>query len=159
MQLQILVDTFDRVYFCRGNHEKRWIDMNLGMVGMEELFYMTGITEGYEITLDDHMRLKSGKENWLLAHPRNFRQTPLSVARDLASKYRMNVVSAHGHQWTQGADRSGHYLCLDGGGMFDASELEYLRCTSCYPAVQGGYYIIAGGVPVPVKNEGGVKIP
>jgi hypothetical protein len=140
--LEILTSSFDNIYFCRGNHEKRWIDGNLGMMGMKELFYVTGIVGGYKLTLDDHLVLKNQGGSWLLCHPRNFRQANLSVARDLAAKYQMNVFCAHGHQWADGKDRSGKLRLIDGGGMFDPAKLEYLRNTSTFPAVQGGFVII-----------------
>jgi len=145
---------FDMIYCCRGNHEKRWIDGNMGLMGMRELFALLELPGGYVITLDDNMRLVSGGREWLLAHPRNFRQTNLSVAKDLAAKYRMNVLSAHGHQWAQGQDRSGHYDLLDGGGLFDPYALEYLRQTNCYPAVQGGFYLMIDGKAEGYRNDG-----
>ena len=149
-----LNEHFDHIYCCRGNHEKRWIDGNLGMMGMRELFALLELEpNSYTITLDDSMTLCSGGRSWLLAHPRNFRQTQLSVARDLAAKYRMNICSAHGHQFAQGVDRSGHYDLLDAGGMFDPHALEYLRQTNCFPAVQGGFYLIIDGKAEPHKND------
>ena len=151
--LEWLLTEFDAVYLCRGNHEKRWIDGNYGLMGMEELFALLRVNGNYKVTLDDSIRLESGGKKWLLAHPRNFRQTKLSVAGSLASKYHMNVLSAHGHQWAQGQDTSGIYDLVDAGGLFDPHALEYLRMTNTYPVVQGGFYIIVDGIAVPFKNE------
>ena len=147
-ELNRIVHNFKNVWICRGNHEKRWIDGNNGMMGMKELFNCTGIIEGYEVTLDDHMILKSGDRIWLLCHPRNFRQTPLSVARDLATKYNMNVICAHGHGFASGWDKSGKYYCIDSGGLFDKEALEYLRNTTCYPETRNGFIIIKDGEPM-----------
>ena len=155
--LGILREHFDNIAFCRGNHEKRWIDMNAGRMGMEELFATTQITDGYEVTLDDHIILNSKGHKWLVSHPRNFRQANLSVGRDLAAKYHCNVFVAHGHQWAQGTDRSGRYVVLDGGGMFDAGALEYLRNTTCYPAVQGGFYVLRGNEYEAYMNKDGAS--
>jgi hypothetical protein len=121
---------------------------------MKELFAITGPwADCVHTTLDDRITLLSGDREWLLCHPRSFRQTNLSVAKDLCAKYRMDIFCAHGHQWAQGTDRSGHFQLVDGGGMFDPHKLEYLRNTSTYPAVQGGFYAIIDGKYVPYKNE------
>jgi len=152
--LDALLGTFEEIYFCRGNHEKRWIDGNMGRIGMKELFAMTLVSmEHIHTTLDDRITLFSGDRKWLLCHPRSFRQTNLSVAKDLCAKYRMDIFCAHGHQWAQGVDRSGHYMLVDGGGMFDPHAMEYLRSTSTYPAVQGGFYTIVDGRYVPYEND------
>jgi hypothetical protein len=156
--LNALTERFKVVYFCRGNHEKRWMDMNAGMMGMEELFKLTGIRDGYQVTQDDNIVLESKGKVWLLCHPRNFRQTNLSVGRDLCAKYRCNVLVAHGHQYAQGRDRSGYYQIVDGGGLFDAGALEYLRNTSTFPAVQGGFYLIQDGIAKGYRNETGCSI-
>ena len=150
----VLLEHFDHIYCCRGNHEKRWIDGNFGMMGMRELFTLLELpSKSYSVTLDDNMDLVSGGKKWLLAHPRNFRQMPLSVARVLANKYHMNICTAHGHQWEQGISTGGHYDLIDAGGMFNPYALEYLRQTNTYPAVQGGFYLIIDGKAIPFKNE------
>jgi hypothetical protein len=151
--LMVLTHAFDNIWFCRGNHEFRWMAQNGGKMGMKELFFTTGITEGYEVTQDDHLILDHCGQDWLICHPRSYRQAPLSVGRDLAAKHQMNVVVAHGHGFAQGQDRSGHFQVLDGGGLFDARQLEYMRQTSTHPAVQSGYYIFDEGEIIPKKGR------
>lgn len=135
---------FGRIFFCRGNHEKRWISLNYGHMGMQELFKLVGAGDKVEVTQDDFMILNPHDNPWMLCHPRNYRQTPLSVARDLATKYHKNIISAHGHFFDQGVDKSGKYHCLDGGGIFDPLAFEYLRDTGCTPWVRSGFYLIEG---------------
>lgn len=142
---------FSGIYFCRGNHEKRWIDMNNGMAGMEELFAQTKITEGYQVTLDDHLYLYQNDQKWLMCHPKSFRQTNLSVVKDLAAKHQCNVIGGHGHQFAQGWDRSGSYRIADGGGLFDRDSLDYLRETSCHPMVRNGFYLIQDNELLPFE--------
>ena len=159
--MKILIDRlgshFKKIYFCRGNHEKRWLQMNKGLVNIENLFAMLRTNAHYEVTLDDHMILSSGKEMWRISHPVNFSPNPLSVASRLADKHRMNIFSAHGHQFAQGYDKSGEYQIVDGGGLFDVQQIEYLRNTSCYPSVHSGFYLIQDGdaYPFPGKNVNG----
>jgi predicted phosphodiesterase len=141
--MNYLLDYFKIIYFCRGNHEHRWIAVNTGMVGMDELFATTCIpTDRYKVTLDDHMYLYQGDEKWLLCHPKSFRQTNLSVVRDLAAKHQCNVIGGHGHQWAQGYDKSGTFVVADGGGLFQKEALDYLRETTCHPMVRSGFYLL-----------------
>lgn len=148
-----LLEHFDQIYICRGNHEKRWIDMSYGKLGMQELYALAipddmskkEFGKRVHITDDAHMMIHFNDQKWMLCHPRNFRVTPLSVVRDLASKYLCNICGAHGHQFSQGRDRSGNFQVVDGGGIFDKNALEYLREISAYPDVRAGFYILNEG--------------
>lgn len=155
--LNRLGEHFKMVSFCRGNHEKRWLQMNKGLVNIENLFAILQSETNYRVTLDDHMILNSGKEVWRISHPTNFSPCPLSVASRLADKHHMNIFSAHGHQFAQGYDKSGDFQIVDGGGMFDVQQIEYLRNTTCYPSVHSGFYLIQDGdaYPFPGKNVNG----
>jgi predicted phosphodiesterase len=157
--LKRVLNVFDHVYICRGNHEKRWSDLNGGAVGVKQLFELAlpGIEDGkwhdrITITSDDHMYLNQDGRRWLLCHPKNFRITPLSVARELAGKYLSDVFMAHGHGFCQGRDRSGNFTCLDGGGLFERAALEYTRETSCHPMTCSGYYILKEGKVIPYEG-------
>ncbi|MCK9591854.1 MAG: metallophosphoesterase [Methanoregula sp.] len=157
--LKMLLPEFDRIFFCRGNHEKRWMDLNGGMMGMRELF-RTAIPENISeerfsqkvhITQDDHIHLIQKGQLWLLCHPKNFRQVNLSVVRDLCAKHACNVVGFHGHQYAQGWDRSGLFRIADGGGLFHRESLDYLRETTCHPMTRNGFYIIQDNALIPFE--------
>ena len=154
MWLQILVDSFRGVYFCQGNHEYRWINQNYGRMRMQELFATTEVVDGYEVTNDDHMILNPDKDPWLLCHPKNYRKTPGSVARELASIHHMNVCCAHGHQFSNNLDKSDRYRCIDGMGMFHLPSLEYARRTSCHSNVVSGFWLIQDGYPIEYRWSG-----
>lgn len=159
--LNRILNVFDRVYFCRGNHEKRWIDLNSGKMGMKQLFALArpsnlsedAWNERVRITSDDHINLIQNGQLWLCCHPRNFRITPLSVARDLAAKHLCNTVIYHGHSFNQGRDRSGVFRVCDGGGMFERAALEYTRETSCHPMTRSGFFILKDNVLIPFEGE------
>jgi hypothetical protein len=155
--LKILKNNFDRIWFCRGNHEKRWRDLNGGKTTVRHIFALTEVYEGYEVTEDDHIHLIHNNDPWLVCHPKNYRQITLSVVRDLCATHHCNVVGYHGHQFAQGWDRSGKYRIADGGGMFHRESLDYLRETSCHPMTRNGFYILKDGdlmpfEPGPVKS-------
>ncbi len=160
-ELKRLLSHFDHLYICRGNHERRWIDLNAGKMGMPELFKLAmpgNISEDefnkrVTITTDDHIHLIHQGEKWLLCHPKNFRIIPLSVAQDLAAKNLCNVITAHGHTFRQGRDRSGQYRIAEGGGLFDSDALDYLRETTCYPKTRSGFYILKNGTLYPYEGK------
>jgi hypothetical protein len=141
--INLLLEHFLSTYFCRGNHEKRWLDLNAGHVTMNDLFSLTEIPKHrYKVTQDDHMHLFQDDQCWLLCHPKSYRQTNLSVAKDLAAKHHCNVGVAHGHQFAQGWDRSGRYRIFDMGGLFDKKSIDYLRETTTHPETKSGFYLI-----------------
>jgi predicted phosphodiesterase len=156
-----ILNVFDKLYFCRGNHEKRWIDLNAGKMGMKELFALAkpsnlsedAFNERVKITQDDHINLISHGQLWLCCHPRNFRITPLSVARDLSAKHLCNAIIAHGHAFNQGRDRSGVFRVADGGGMFERAALDYTRETTCHPMTRSGFFILKDNVLIPFEGE------
>lgn len=152
-ELEDITSFFKHTYFSRGNHEKRWLKENRGLMNIRNLFAVTEVTKNYSVTSDDHIKLISGGQEWYLSHPANYSENQLSVANRLASKHHMNVLCAHGHQFAQGYDRSGKYRILDGGGIFDSAQLEYLRNTTCYPSVHSGFYIIQDGEPIPFPGK------
>ena len=151
-RLEYALYEYDTIYICRGNHEKRVIDMNMGKFQMKELIDMCipddmskrEFDERVKVTNDDHIHATIAGRVWLFSHPRNFRIINLSVARDLASRYQCSQIVAHGHQLAQGFDRSGRHRLIDGGGLFDKNQLAYLRETTCYPETKNGFVILNG---------------
>jgi hypothetical protein len=151
--MKILLNAFDELHICRGNHEKRWMDICGAKMGIKELFRHAipsnmsedKFFEKVHITGDDHMYFTSHEQRWLHCHPRNFRGLNLSVVRDLAMIHHCNVNGGHGHQFARGRDKSGRYEIVDGGGFFDKESLAYLRETSCHATVCSGFYILNDG--------------
>lgn len=158
--LDLITKGFKNVNFCRGNHERRWINITNAKTTVKDLFAMTGITRGYKVTSDDHMFLDQNGEKWLLCHPKNYRITPLSVVRDLAAKFNCHVWGGHGHQFGQGWDRSGNFRVVDGGGIFDVHSLEYHRETTCHPEQKNGFYLLQDNIAIPFEpdHNGNVKL-
>ncbi len=166
-ELKRLVDAFDGVYLCVGNHEARFLAANAtqfanGHLKYQQMMNLTGVTEGYTVT-DNRWMLLNGE--WRLTHPKNYNTKKLSVANRLADRYRMNIVNTHGHYTAgtppgnalmkpathivrdrdTGAEIDAFKVC-DIGGLFDKSKLEYLTLwDTTYPTLQPGIAIYDHG--------------
>jgi len=148
----LLLNSYNNIYVCRGNHEARIIKQNFGRFQMRELVEMcipdemskVQFNRRVNVTNEDHLHANIAGHKWMFTHPRNFRIINLSVARDLAARYQCSQIVAHGHQAAMGWDRSGTFRLIDGGGLFDKNKLVYLRETTCYPETKNGFVIIDG---------------
>jgi len=157
-QLTDLLVHFKEVYFCRGNHEMRWIKQNKGMVGMDELFAITKVKGNYKVSLDDHIVLDQGDKTWLLIHPEKYNDKELTVSKNVCEKVQCNVVSGHGHQLARGFDKTGTYRVVDNGGMFDADQIEYLRRTTTFPSVMSGFNLLMDNYLIEYPGHGASKL-
>lgn len=165
-----LLRHFDTIYMCSGNHENRWVAITGGKGGfkgmikevMPENITIEDYRKRVKVTIDTHMILNHkwfdeyGEEQvqeWLLCHPRNFSILPLRVSRDLAARYLKNIHMAHGHNLYKGHDRSGKFICLDGGGLFDKDALAYASRISTHPAMKSGFYLLVNGEPIQFEGK------
>ena len=157
-----LLEWFDEIYICAGNHENRIISLTGGKEGffdiiqamMPENITPIDYRKRVHATMDDHMFLnhkyidEHGNEQiqeWMLCHPKNFSILPLRVARSLCAKFGKNIHMAHGHNLLKGRDISGKFICVEGGGLFDREALEYTCRTTTHPVMRSGFYILRNG--------------
>ena len=157
-----LLEWFDEIYICAGNHENRIIALTGGKEGfleiiqaiMPENITIADYRRRVHVTVDDHMFMNHtyldeyGEfqiQEWLLCHPKNFSILPLRVARSLSAKYGMNIHMAHGHNLIQGRDISGKFICVEGGGLFDREAMEYTTRTTTHPMMRSGFFILKNG--------------
>ena len=160
--MERLLEWFEEIYICAGNHENRIIALTGGKEGFLEIINAImpdNITpldyrKRVHATIDDHMFLdhryidENGNEQiqeWMLCHPKNFSILPLRVARALCSKFGKNIHMAHGHNLLKGRDISGKFICLEGGGLFDREALDYTCRTTTHPVMRSGFYVLKNG--------------
>jgi len=134
----------ENVYFLRGNHEDRWIRAMFGRGKLKHLFNMTGVVAP-NVSNFDWMTLHSPSGKWRICHPKNYSVIEGSVPKRLATKFRCNIASAHGHHCMQTRDVSRHYHAVELGGLFDQSKLNYLnRNTTTHPGTVNGFLHLLG---------------
>ena len=157
-----LLEWFDEIFICAGNHENRIVALTGGKEGFLEIVHaimpenitIADYRKRVRATIDDHMVLnheyidENGNkqiQEWLLCHPKNFSILPLRVARALCAKFGKNIHMAHGHNLIRGRDISGEFICIEGGGLFDREALEYTCRTTTHPMMRSGFFILKNG--------------
>jgi hypothetical protein len=140
------LDYFDKNYLIQGNHERRIGIQSCGKLQARHLLR----TFGPEIwdkkfRYSEYDRMFIG-DKWMVVHPKSYSQISASVAVRLAEKFHRHVINAHGHFIAMRYDRSGEYMCIDLGGIFEPSKIEYcsLRSTT-HPTWNQGFGAILDG--------------
>ena len=148
------LDYFDMIYLIRGNHEKR---IGISTDNKVQARHLLGIfgkdvwTKKFKYTTFD--KIKIGK-NWLAVHPRSYSQIGGNVAVRLAEKYHRHVLNAHGHFIALRYDRSGKYMGIDLGGLFDIRKIKYINeTTTTHPVWNPGFGMIYQGKFFHFHNE------
>jgi predicted phosphodiesterase len=153
---------FDRVYFCRGNHDQRIMDFNQAQLGMEDLAALIA-PDGRrkDVVASVHTKMYIDSPNtgkWLLMHQHRYNRIPLTVARSYALKHRMNVVACHQHHNAIGTVDG--YTIADCGCLARHDETAYIALDiSDFPDWQPGFLAMKDGVIHPYNKAGhyGIK--
>ncbi len=137
---------FDKIFLLRGNHENRVGRMTDSKIQAKHLLNLFG-PEAWakKCVYIEADRAFIGDE-WLAVHPKSYSQVSATVAIRLAEKFHRHVFNAHGHFSALRYDRSGKYMGIDLGGMFDCQKIEYIqRCTTTHPVWDNGFGMIRNG--------------
>jgi hypothetical protein len=137
------LDYFDENILLCGNHERRVGMKTDSIIQARHLFGLYG--EGvwnrkFKYSVYDKLFIGN---DWMVVHPRSYSQISTSVARRMAEKYHRNILNAHGHFVGMAYDRSGKFLAIDLGGMFDTKKIDYINLqTTTHPNWKNGFGIL-----------------
>ena len=136
---------FDEVTLVRGNHENRVSRMTDGRIQARHLYNLFGDEDwNKKFRYSVYDKLFIG-DNWMLVHPKSYSQLSGSTAVRLTEKYHRHVINAHGHFMALRYDRSGTYMGIDVGGMFDRRKIEYInKKTTTHPVWNNGFVVVDG---------------
>jgi hypothetical protein len=152
--LQVLLRSFDKIYWSRGNHEDRLLHALSGHDVIPALADLVSEHEPGEliITPSSTMLLNSG---WRLEHPQSYSRDAARVASQLAAIFHKNVACGHGHFIGYKHDISGRYVGIDLGGMFERAKQEYLHLggVTTHPRWNPGFWVYHGGKPQPFDSS------
>jgi hypothetical protein len=139
-------DYFDQNILINGNHESRIGNLSESKIEARHLFGIFGA----DVWAKKFRYITADKafvgDKWLLIHPKSYSQISASVAVRLAEKYHRNILNAHGHFCAMRFDRSGKFLAVDAGGMYDVSKVGYINVTSTtHPSWNNSFSVIRHG--------------
>ena len=138
-----LLNYFKSVVLIMGNHEKRPELSTDARIQAKHLFRIFGKDIWREkFKLIPRTRVWIGN-TYLCVHPRNYSQISAAVALRLAEKHNCHVLNAHGHFVALRYDRSGEYMGVDLGGLFDINKTKYIHeQTTTHPVWNNGFGMI-----------------
>lgn len=133
--LWVLYNSFDKIYWTRGNHEDRlaratnWqmsadnvIDSILCKYARENSVNFKYDCDKIEYSVYPFSYVD---EDWMIVHPKTYSRIPNRVSSQLALTHKKHVIMAHSHRacWGWADDRE--HIVIDSGGMFDESKCQY----------------------------------
>jgi len=141
-----LCDYFDENYLITGNHERRVGIQTEAKIQAQHLFGLFGKEvwdNKFRYSVYDKLFIG---EDWMVVHPVSYSQISTAVARRLAEKFGKNIINSHGHFVGMTYDRSGKYLAIDLGGMFDIRKIAYINLrTTSHPVWKNGFGMLRDG--------------
>lgn len=141
-----MVDYFDKNYFIQGNHERRIGNFTEGTLRARHMYKIFGMNRyDSKIVYSEYDKIAI-EDKYLIMHPKSYSQISTAVGKRMAEKYHCHILNAHGHFSGVTYDRSGRYLCVDLGGLFDTSKIEYTSIkTTTHPTWNNGFGMIRNG--------------
>ena len=144
--IKLWLDTFGRIVWLTGNHERRILKSHNGQIDMQMLRDMVMRDSRVSIALRDRCFINTDNGKWLIAHGRNYSRNQLFNASQYAIKYQCNVISGHEHHLAIGQDLYKRYTVVSNGGLYDASKLAYVQYeTSTSPEMAKGFTMLRNG--------------
>ena len=151
--LKMLLDFFDDVYWCYGNHEDRFAAALQGHDVIEPVSKLIAKAHKGKLHVTDQRFMLLG-DSWRLEHPKVYSRDAAKVAAAAAAILHKNIACGHGHHLGFKYDVSGKFMGVDLGGMFDEDRQEYLFKTgmTTLPAWNPGFWIYHNGRVTPFDN-------
>lgn len=143
--IKALLTQFNETYLVCGNHETR-AARNIAKVQFKHIAGFLGLDlakQGFMFTEKDHLFVGN---DWMVVHPKSYSQVSGAVGVRLAEKYHRNILTAHGHFAAERVDRSGDFVEVDLGGMFDTKKIGYINLTTTtHPDWNNGFVMFRNG--------------
>lgn len=128
--VKVIINRGVTVVWTLGNHEERFFRAVKYQLGMEDLARLAGLGEQLKhgtLIVHDNPTVHVPTGNWMLTHPKSYGSTPLVVPGLLATRFQMNVISAHAHHWGMGTNADGRFIVVESGGGFDPRLHKYIQ--------------------------------
>jgi hypothetical protein len=140
--------TFEQIVALMGNHDRRLTKKTHAAISGADVYRM--MTHDPKLTVSNFgwCIIQTPCGNYRVTHPRDYSTNQLAAVSEMANKYQSHVIGFHEHHLGKGWDRYGHWLVVNGGGLFDASQLAYaVLDDSKAPAMKPGFVLLKNGTP------------
>lgn len=123
-----LLSWFDNIYIIIGNHDLRiWRKVGRGQ-NFQILFKL--ITQDPRVHVSNLPYCYVGPEDeYMVVHPKSYSQISTATPKRLVEKFHKHVIGAHGHFLGVDYDRSGKYMAVASGGLFDYDTILYTHAS------------------------------
>lgn len=146
--LELYLKTYDELYIIPGNHDLRATKKTHAALLMEHLVKIISHDPRIKVSNIGHMLLHTPKGTYRVTHGSEYSVNQLVVADQLAQKYRQHIIGWHQHHAAIGMDRFKRQIIVDGGGLFDASAIPYLKVEdNKKPNMVNGFVMVRNGYP------------
>lgn len=151
LTLKVFLQTFDRIIYFSGNHERR---LNHAVDGHINIGDFLQNIPGLEFSEYAYCYLKSGDRDWMICHQKNFGTVPMQVPRRICETRHMNIWCAHNHRLGWAKDPSAKYYLVEGGHCRSEEHTAYkMLQVTAHPMWNPGFGMIIDGNPYLVDKE------
>lgn len=142
------LEVFDEIWVTQGNHDRRVQRQSKNAIAPEDLMRMITHDPRIRVSHWGHAVIDTPSGEWRATHGSEFSVQTLSVADQLAQKYKQHIISHHQHHCSIGWDRFKRYVIIDNGGLFDEESLAYVMLDdNKRPRMANGFTALVGGTP------------
>jgi hypothetical protein len=151
--LNILSRTFDRIYYCMGNHDIRFLRKLEWFMSITEFGQSIFNSEKLVVVPEPYLYIVSNNTKFLVTHPSNYSRIG-KVPVDLSAKYRLPVLSFHGHLFHIRSEPSGNDFGYDVGCMTRQDLHSYIHNNvTTHPEWTKGFCMIRNGSIFPFTSN------
>lgn len=147
---QEYLTVFDEIYWFLGNHERRAGKRTHAAIRPKHLLRMLTHDPRVQINSRGYCVLKTPHfaHDWRVTHGKNYSVNQLVNAEKLAHKHQQNIISFHEHHLGMGHDRYKQFVLINGGGLFNYSEMAYaVMDDSSSAGMMPGFVMLQDGYP------------
>lgn len=146
--LNLYLKTYDELYIIPGNHDLRATRKTHAQLLMEHLIKIISHDPRIKVSNIGHMLVHTQNGIYRVTHGSEYSVNQLVVADQLAQKYRQHIIGWHQHHAAIGMDRFKRQIIVDGGGLFDANDIPYLKVEdNKKPNMVNGFVMLKRGYP------------
>lgn len=137
-----LLSWFDKIYIITGNHDLRiWRAVGRGQ-DMNTIFRL--VTADPRVKVSNLPYCYAGDDDeFMIVHPKSYSQITTATPKKLSEKFHKHIIGAHGHFFGLDYDKSGKFLAVASGGLFNYDSLLYVHASiTTHDAWKNGFCVI-----------------